>query len=99
MNFWADATSLDYGQCTALRWDVRNVQAVYLDGEGVPGVSSRDVCPQETTTCTLTAVKPDGSQETRQVTTEVHGTPPLLSSGPRSSSSPSTTIRSAPASA
>ncbi|MFO7631125.1 MAG: transporter substrate-binding domain-containing protein, partial [Caldilinea sp.] len=38
MNFWADSTNLNGGQCTSLRWDVRNVQAVYLDGEGVAGV-------------------------------------------------------------
>ena len=45
INFWADNNSIDGGQCTVLRCDVRNVREVYLDGEGVPGVSARDVCP------------------------------------------------------
>jgi polar amino acid transport system substrate-binding protein len=75
MNFWADNTELDAGQCTALRWDVRNVQAVYLDGEGVPGVSARDVCPGNTQTYTLVAVKYDGGQDSRQVTINVRNAP------------------------
>jgi polar amino acid transport system substrate-binding protein len=76
MNFWADNTNLDAGQCTALRWDVRNVQAVYLDGAGVPGVSARDVCPGNTQTYTLVAVKYDGGQDSRQVTIDVRNAPP-----------------------
>ncbi len=76
MNFWADNTNISAGQCTTLRWDVRNVQAVYLNGEGVPGVSQRDVCPGQTTTYTLTATKMDGSQDSRQVTVNVSGGQP-----------------------
>ena len=76
LNFWADANSIDAGQCTALRWDVRNVQAVYLDGEGVPGNSARDVCPGGTTTYTLVVTKLDGGQDSRQVTVEVRNAPP-----------------------
>ena len=76
MNFWADNTNISAGQCTTLRWDVRNVQAVYLNGEGVPGVSQRDVCPGQTTTYTLTATKMDGSQDSRQVTINVSGGQP-----------------------
>lgn len=72
MNFWADSTNLNGGQCTSLRWDVRNVQAVYLDGEGVAGVSSREVCPGGTQTYTLTAIKLDGGQDSRQVTINVN---------------------------
>ena len=76
MNFWADNTNISAGQCTTLRWDVRNVQAVYLNGEGVPGVSQRDVCPGQTTTYTLTATKMDGTQDSRQVTINVSGGQP-----------------------
>ena len=71
INFWADATTIDAGQCTTLRWDVRNVQAVYLNGEGVPGVSQRDACPSRTTTYTLLVTKLDGSQDSRQETVDV----------------------------
>lgn len=76
INFWADNTNLNGGQCTTLRWDVRNVQAVYLDGEGVPGVSARDVCPGGAQTYTLTVIKRDGGQESRQVTINVNTPPP-----------------------
>lgn len=76
LNFWADSYAIDSGQCTALRWDVRNVQAVYLNGEGVPGVSARDVCPGQTTTYTLVVTKMDGGQDSRQVTVEVRNAPP-----------------------
>ncbi len=76
INFWADSTSIEGGQCTALRWDVRNVQAVFLDGEGVPGVSARDVCPGNTHTYALSVVKLDGAQDSRQVTIEVRNPAP-----------------------
>jgi polar amino acid transport system substrate-binding protein len=76
VNFWADDTNIDAGQCTTLRWDVRNVQAVYLNGEGVPGVSQRDVCPTQTTTYTLVATKMDGTQDSRQVTIQVWNAQP-----------------------
>ena len=76
MNFSADNTNLSGGQCTTLRWDVRNVQAVYLDGEGVNGVSAREVCPGKTRTYRLTAIKMDGGQDERQVTLNVNSPPP-----------------------
>ena len=83
INFWADNTNINQGQCTHLRWDVRNVQAVYLDGEGVAGVSDREVCPGSTKTYTLTVVKHDGGQDSRQVTINVSGAPqPPPSQGP-----------------
>lgn len=76
INFWADNTNLTGGQCTRLRWDVRNVQAVYLDGEGVAGVSDREVCPSSTRTYTLQVVKYDGGQDSRQVTINVSNPQP-----------------------
>lgn len=76
INFWADNYSIDGGQCTTLRWDVRNVREVYLDNEGVPGVSARDVCPGGTQTFTLRVVKYDGGEDSRQVTIEVRNAPP-----------------------
>jgi len=76
INFWADNYSIDGGRCTALRWDVRNVREVYLDNEGVPGVSARDVCPGGTQTYTLRVIKHDGGEDSRQVTIEVRNAPP-----------------------
>lgn len=75
INFWGDDGTIDAGRCTHLRWDVRNVQAVYLNGEGVAGVSDREVCPGSTQTWTLEAVKYDGGRDSRQVTVNVNNAP------------------------
>jgi hypothetical protein len=79
INFWADRDSIDAGQCTTLRWDVRNVQAVYLNSEGVPGVSQREVCPGETQTYNLGVNRNDGGQDSRQVTVRVNNAQPQQS--------------------
>jgi len=79
INFWTDRDAIDAGQCTTLRWDVRNVQAVYLDGEGVAGVSQREVCPGDTKTYNLSVTKSDGGQESRQVTVRVNNAQPQQS--------------------
>lgn len=67
ISFTADSTSINEDECTTLRWTVQSVQAVYLDGNGVAGVSSTDVCPDNDTIYTLVAVKYDGSQDSRQI--------------------------------
>lgn len=76
INFWADRDSIDAGQCTMLRWDVRNVQAVYLDDEGVAGVSQREVCPNDRRTYNLVITKNDGGRDSRQVTIRVNNSQP-----------------------
>ena len=76
INFWVDNGTIDAGQCTTLRWDVKNVKAVYLNDQGVAGQGSQQVCPGSTTTYTLRVVKQDDSQETRQVTVNVNNAPP-----------------------
>jgi polar amino acid transport system substrate-binding protein len=76
MNFWADSTNIDQGQCTTLRWDVRNVREVYLNDEGVPGVSEREVCPSSTQTWVLRAVLMDYNQDFREVTVNVNNVAP-----------------------
>ena len=80
INFWADSTNLNQGQCTNLHWDVQNVNAVYLyqDGEnwqnhGVAGQGSRQECPSQTTNYNLRVVKKDNSVETRTITIYVQG--------------------------
>ncbi len=73
INFWADAYTVTPGQCTTLRWDVQNVQAVFLNEQGVAGQGAQQVCPSQTTTWTLRVVLNDGSQQTRQVTINVTG--------------------------
>jgi uncharacterized protein YraI len=56
LQFWADETSIAAGSCTTLRWNVENARAVYLNGEGVVGNSSLQVCPSSTTTYSLLVV-------------------------------------------
>jgi hypothetical protein len=72
MDFWADRREINRGECTTLRWEVQNVQAVYLDNEGVVGVGTRQVCPDKSKTYKLTAVKRDGGTDTREVRIKVH---------------------------
>ena len=73
INFWADSYSVAPGQCTTLRWDVQNVQAVFLNEQGVPGQGAQQVCPTVTTTWVLRVVLNDGSQQTRSITITVNG--------------------------
>ncbi|HMT20923.1 MAG TPA: hypothetical protein PKE20_06690, partial [Promineifilum sp.] len=80
INFWTDRDAIDAGQCTTLRWDVRNVREVYLDGEGVAGVSQREVCPGDTRNYNLSVVRNDGGQESRQVAIRVNNAQPQQSS-------------------
>ncbi|HMN29799.1 MAG TPA: hypothetical protein PKE45_16730, partial [Caldilineaceae bacterium] len=63
VEFTADDTTVEEGECTTLRWDVENVQAVYLDGEGVVGHSNKTVCPKQTQTYTLHVVTVSGTQD------------------------------------
>ena len=62
------------GECTVLHWDVEYATAVYLDGEGVVGHGTRQVCPASTTTYRLHVVAPAGDVE-RSVTVIVTAPP------------------------
>ena len=82
LNFTVDKNNLRAGECTNLRWDVRNVREVYVyaDGEdwskhGVAGQSSRQVCPQQSTNYNLRVVYTDGRTETRSLRIDVQGAP------------------------
>lgn len=73
INFWADHGEIEAGRCTTLRWDVQGVREVYLNGEGVPGVSAREVCPGGSTSYNLDVVRHDGGSERRTVNVNVVG--------------------------
>lgn len=79
-NLRADAGTINAGQCTTIRWDVDNVNAVYfIDGnnrQGVGGHDSRTVCPTTTTTYTLQVIQRDGSAVNFPITITVQGQPP-----------------------
>ncbi len=77
--FRADDSSLVVGECTTLRWDFDDIQAIYVsfgygyDKEGVPGHGSREVCPSVDTTYEALVVEKDGSHTRYQVIVEVVG--------------------------
>ncbi len=102
ISFLADSTQVEAGQCTTLRWDVENAQAIYLDGQGVTGHEARNVCPPQTQTYELRVVSPHG-ESSRQVSIEVIApTPtdtPLPTATPLPTSTPAPATTSLPTSA
>jgi hypothetical protein len=74
IQFWADSNIVAAGACTTLRWHVTGVQAYWVDGQpGAGDDGSRQVCPCQTETHTLRAIRLDGSQQDFQVTIRVRG--------------------------
>jgi hypothetical protein len=75
VNLRADSTYIVAGQCTTIRWDVDNVNAVFfVDGNNVQGVGghdSRTVCPTTTTTYALRVVYKDNSSVDYPITITV----------------------------
>jgi hypothetical protein len=76
VNLWTDSPTVFPGQCTTVRWDVKNVRAVYFENQGVSGQGSQQVCPQNTQTYTLRVVRNDNGEETRQVTVNTNAGQP-----------------------
>lgn len=76
-NLRADATTIDYGQCTTIRWDVTNIREVYFEGQGVTGSGSQQVCPPQTSTYTLRVVQMDGSSLSFTITIDVRAPAPV----------------------
>jgi len=78
INFWADRTQINQGECATLNWDVRNVQAVWVYPAGSnfsafprTGQGNERVCPWATTTYEMRVQLTDGSTQFRQVTINV----------------------------
>jgi len=75
--FRADKAELSPGECTTLRWDVDNVEAVFLDsGSGDNPVVGHDtlvVCPDDTFTYTLRVVNKDKSEQRLAYTVKMAG--------------------------
>jgi hypothetical protein len=56
------------GACANLKWTVKNAKGVYLNGDGVSGEESRQVCPQAGSQAyELRVVSLDGHETNRQV--------------------------------
>ena len=75
VQFWAEQENIKAGGCTVLHWDVEHASAVYLDGEGVGGHGTREVCPAKTITYQLHVEAPAGNVD-RSVTVTVVAPPP-----------------------
>lgn len=82
IQFSADPTAIQAGQCTTLSWRVENVQSVWVYPQGanyldfpVTGQGSREECPAQTTTYEMRVLLNDGSTELRQVTVQVQAAP------------------------
>ncbi len=73
VEFTADATTVPAGTCTTVHWKTAHVQAVYFDGNGVPGEGSHQTCPCTDETHTLDVTLPDGSHDVREITISVTG--------------------------
>jgi len=71
IEFTVDSFEIVKGKCTALRWQVTNVVAVYLNDVGVAGEASQQVCPETTTTYELRVQDGDGGTTTRKLTVTV----------------------------
>jgi peptidoglycan-associated lipoprotein len=76
-SFTAEPSTIQKGQSATLRWSIQNATDMNID-QGIGAVQSngsRQVFPSNTTTYTLTANGPGGS-DTRSVTVEVTSPPP-----------------------
>lgn len=73
IEFGASAAEVDAGECAKLLWHAENVQAVHLDGVGVVGVGSKEVCPCEDTTYVLSVTLLDDTKTERSFTLRVKG--------------------------
>ncbi len=79
LNFWADRTTINQGECTTLRWSVANIQAVWVYEAGqdwrqfpATGDGSRQVCPMQTTTYEMRVQLRDNSTQTLPVRVNVN---------------------------
>jgi hypothetical protein len=70
-NLRADATAVQPGECTTIRWDVGNIREVYFEGQGVSGSGSQQVCPYQTTTYQLVVIRLDGTSAPFNITINV----------------------------
>lgn len=80
--FRLDENPIADGSCTMLRWDTSNAQEVYLDGDRVSIIGSREVCPTATTDYELRVVG-SGKEETFRLTLGVTGSAAIVTSTPQ----------------
>lgn len=82
IDFRADRTTIQQGQCVTFSWSVQGASAVYFYSQGeawqngaVPPQGNRLVCPPQTSSYFLRVVFANGLVETRQITIVVNPAP------------------------
>ncbi len=90
--FVSDPDAISQGGCAILHWEVDAAEwPVTLDGQEVPHVGEREVCPETTTTYALLVEAPEEPQE-RHLTLEVQAGPaPAQTPPPPPASGPTAT--------
>jgi hypothetical protein len=76
VSFTTDRTDINAGECVTVSWSTANVQAVFYEGQGVPGIGSRLECLAETYTFRLNVTFLDSFQQEYTVTVNVTGAMP-----------------------
>ena len=79
VSFSADTTVVNKGDCATLRWEVENIQAIWVYPAGSnyqdfpkTGQGSQIVCPEQTTTYEMRVLHVDGTTEIRSITIQVN---------------------------
>lgn len=74
IQFWAEPSTLNAGECTAIRWNVENVKTVIFGGTEQPFDGSYKDCLCSDQSYILTIIHYDNRQEQRKVEVTVSGT-------------------------
>ena len=79
VSFSADTTVVNKGDCATLRWNVENIQAIWVYPSGSnhqdfpqTGQGRQIVCPEQTTTYEMRVLHVDGTTEIRSITVQVN---------------------------
>jgi hypothetical protein len=78
VTFTADKYTVAPQGCATLTWNATNVKEVRLNGEGVAGVASRQVCPEQTTDYELTVTDNNGQITSKKLTITVSQSPAVV---------------------
>jgi hypothetical protein len=76
--FEADKTLLAPGECATLSWNVTDVKEVRLNGQGVAGVATQQVCPTQPANYDLVAVTNTGQTLSERITITVQSSEPAF---------------------
>ncbi len=71
IRFEADRYTIVKGECVELRWQTKDVSAVYLNDSGIPGTASKEVCPETSTVYTLRVERTGNPSTLKSLTIKV----------------------------